>query len=266
MTPQDIADRRDCLEDAAREAGAIALRHFRHPETLNVKNKGLHDPVTVADRAVEDFLVKRIASNFPLDQIVGEEGGHRGFTGGASVRWFVDPIDGTNNFARGIPFWCTSIGLVVDGQLEAGIVYDAVTDEMFCATRGGGATCNGEPIRASAATAPEASRISLGLTIRDRVEYHHSAIERLLTAKCEYIRLGSAALSLAYIAHGRLEGYYSRQVMAWDVLGGIALVREAGGYVSDFMAGSGLESGNPILAAAPGVTTFLRGTLEGLEG
>jgi myo-inositol-1(or 4)-monophosphatase len=261
MTPQDIAERRDCVEEAVRQAGAMALSHFRHPDTLNVKLKGLHDIVTVADQAVEDFLVRRISGALPADGIVGEEGGRRGSPAGAC--WFVDPIDGTANFARGIPLWCVSVGLVADGRVVIGIIYDPVTDELFSACRGLGATCNGRAIHASAATTPQTSRIGLGFNSRSDPAGHVLAIQRVLAMQGEYVRLGSAALSLAYIANGRIEGYYAPVTHAWDVVAGICLVQEAGGLTNDFVAEGGLERGNRILATAPGVAGFVHEALKG---
>jgi myo-inositol-1(or 4)-monophosphatase len=262
MTPQETAERLDCMDDALRQAGAIALKYFRHPDALNIASKGLHDVVTVADRAVEEFLVGRISGSFPQDGIVGEEGSRRGQDSKAC--WYLDPVDGTTNFARGIPFWCISAGLLVDGRAELGIIYDPVTDEMFSARHGCGATCNGQPIHTSAATTPQTSRINLGFNFRSKLATHLAAIDRLTSRQCEYVRLGSTALGLAYVANGRLEGTYASHTQSWDVMAAICLVTEAGGYVSDFISDNRLGQGSRLLAAAPGVTQFLRDTLDDL--
>ena len=241
----------------AREAGALALSHYRRRGELAVESKGLQDIVTVADRAVEAMLVARIGEAFPGDVVLGEEGGYSApHTGGAPL-WVIDPIDGTANFARGLPLWCISIGLLHDGVPVAGVIYNACTDELHAGSIDTPATCNGAPIRVSRVADPHHARLSLGFSYRRDPSIHLASIARLLAAGCEYSRLGSGALGLAYVADGRFEGYFEPHINAWDVAAGIAIVRAAGGWTNDFFAGEGLARGNPILASAPGMRAFV---------
>lgn len=261
-----ITERQDLVHGLVREVGALALSYFRHPPRLQVESKGTQDFVTAADRAVEAMLVARIREAFPADGVIGEEGGTHGDVSGNGATWIIDPIDGTANFARGLPFWCISIGLMVASQIEIGVIYDPVTDELFSARRGAGSLCNGQSARVSDVTSPERARINLGFTFRRKPEFFLMAIERMVANKCDWSRLGSAALGLAYVATGRLDGFWAPFVNAWDVAAGICLVKEAGGVVSDFLAGDGLHKGNAILAATPGMAGFFRSQLHDLEG
>ena len=254
----DIAARCELATGLIREAGALALRHFRAPESLQVEHKGVQDIVTVADRAVERMLVAGLSAAFPGDGFLGEEDGWQ--DGGPGV-WVIDPIDGTANFARQLPHWCISVGLVADGAIELGIIYQPVTDELFVARRGAGATCNGRPMSVSRVASPDAARINVGYSARMPAADHLTGLDRLLAARCEYARVGSAALGLAYVADGRFEGYWEGHLNAWDAVAGLCLVREAGGLTNDFLTGNGLRDGNAALACAPGIAGFLNVTL-----
>ncbi|HXU50770.1 MAG TPA: inositol monophosphatase [Casimicrobiaceae bacterium] len=255
--PALIAARFAFARDIAREAGALAMSHYRRPGGLAVESKGLQDVVTVADRAVETTLVARIAKAFPGDVVLGEEGGYSAAYDGSAPLWVIDPIDGTANFARGLPLWCISIGIVHRGRAMAGVIYNAVTDEMHAGSVDMPATCNDRPIRVSRVDDPHHARVNLGFSYRRDPAIHVAGIARLLAAGCEYSRLGSGALGMAYVADGRFEGYFEPHINAWDVAAGIAIVEAAGGTCNDFFAGDALDRGNAILAAAPGVHDFL---------
>ena len=248
--------------ELVREAGTLALASFRNA-ALVVENKGVQDYVTAVDRAVEALLVDRLQAEFPGDAFLGEEGGQRGAGDGA--RWVIDPIDGTVNYTRGLPLWCISVALVDAGEIAFGLIYNPVRDEFYCAVRGQGATCNGQPIRVSGVQSPATARIGMGFSYRCPPAVHVRGIERLLEANCEYARLGSGALGMAFVADGRFDGYWEAHINSWDVLAGICLVREAGGWVSDFLAGDGLFSGNPILACTPALKPFLQAQLTTLD-
>jgi myo-inositol-1(or 4)-monophosphatase len=144
------------------------------------------------------------------------------------------------------------------GDAVAGVIYNAVTDELHAGSVDAAATCNGKPIRVSRVTDPRRARVSLGFSYRRDPALHVAGIARLLAAGCEYSRLGSGALGMAYVADGRFEGYFEPHINAWDVAAGIAIVRAAGGWTSDFFAGDGLNRGNAILAATPGTRAFLQ--------
>jgi myo-inositol-1(or 4)-monophosphatase len=203
------------------------------------------------------MLIARIAAAFPGDPVLGEEGGFTGEVRDDTPLWVIDPIDGTANFARGLPLWCISIGVMQAGEPVAGVIYNATTDEMHAGSVDTAATCNGKPIHVSRVTDPHRARVSLGFSYRRKPAVHVAGISRLLGAGCEYSRLGSGALGMAYVADGRFEGYFEPHINAWDVAAGIAIVRAAGGWTNDFFAGDGLRRGNTIFAAAPGMRDFL---------
>jgi myo-inositol-1(or 4)-monophosphatase len=165
--------------------------------------------------------------------------------------WVIDPIDGTDCFVSGIPVWSISIALAVDGEAALGVVYDPNASELFAACRGKGATLNGAPILASIAGSFGDGLVSIGFSHRRPPAATLRALESLLSDGGMYQRNGSGALSLAYVAAGRYLGYYEEHINSWDALAGVVLVREAGGWTSDFLAGDGLNSGNPIIACGP---------------
>lgn len=239
-----------------REAGALALAHFRDPQ-LEIEQKGEQDYVTAVDRAVEVLIVEGLRRDFPEDAFFGEEGGLQVGASEARTLWVIDPIDGTTNYARGLPLWCISVALVHDGGIAIGLVFNPVSDEFYSAVSGQGAFCNGRAIAVSGASQPQRARIGLGFSFRRPPALHLKAIERLLEARCEYARFGSGALGLAFVADGRFDGYWESHINAWDVLAGICLVQEAGGWCNDFLADGGLLEGNMILACSPALRHFL---------
>ncbi|HUG62681.1 MAG TPA: inositol monophosphatase family protein, partial [Methylomirabilota bacterium] len=218
--------------------------------------KGAQDLVSEADRRVEELIVSRLSEAFPEDGFLGEEGGTR--NPGARATWVIDPIDGTHNFLTGVRFWCLSIGLVAAEKSVLGVIYDPQAEELFSARSGGGAFLNGAPIRVSGETDIARARICIGFSYRRTVAEHVRGVEGLLSAGCEYLRLGSGALGLAYAAAGRFDGYWERHINAWDVAAGLALVGEAGGWTNDFFASGGMAAGNEILAATPALAEPLK--------
>jgi len=256
----DQLDRRaEAAEAAVREAGALALDFYRRRGDLKIDSKGLQDFVSQADRDCESLIEAILTREFPDDSLLGEEGGLRRK---GPILWVVDPIDGTSNFVRGIAHWCVSLGLVADGRAQVGFIYDPVADEMFSAIAGRGAALNGAPIRVSDETDIRRARIGLGFSYRRPVAPHARDVETLLDAGCEYLRLGSGALGLAYTACGRLDGYWERHINLWDVAGGLVIVEEAGGRINDFITRDVVSTGNEILAATPALFDPLRGLVD----
>jgi len=245
----DLASRRAAAESIIREAGKLTDGYFRRRDTLVVDEKGAQDLVSQADRESEALIVGALSRAFPEDGILGEEGGSKNL--GAKAIWVIDPIDGTRNFVTGVPFWCISIGLVVDGKAVLGLIYHPPVDELFVAEAGKGAFANGAPIKVSGATDVTKARICVGFSYRRAIAAHVHAIDALLTAGGEYCRLASGALGLAYTAAGRVDGYWEKHLNSWDAAAGLVLVAEAGGHVNDFLAGDGLTKGSEILAATP---------------
>ncbi|ACZ88324.1 fructose-1, 6-bisphosphatase/inositol-1-monophosphatase [Streptosporangium roseum] len=214
--------------EAARAVGDQLRDAFRSRPEVKTK-RDFHDPVTEHDKAAEERIREVLDRLCPGSVVEGEEGGVRGE---GDIRWYVDPIDGTANFAAGLPFFCTSIGAVVDGKVVAGTVYDPVRDDEFTASLDG-AFCNGKPIRSSGArTDREAVLLSSYPTPRDLAAGGDAALHRfarMVNAFASTRRPGSAALKLAHIAAGWSDVAYGTHVNAWDVAAGSLLVERAGG-------------------------------------
>jgi myo-inositol-1(or 4)-monophosphatase len=220
--------------DIARESGALLSTYFE--KRIAFELKGDFDLVTEADRASERLVVERLRSHFPSHSIVAEEGGgHEGKTG---YRWYVDPLDGTTNFAHGYPVYNVTMGLEQDGEMLVGVVFDPTRGEMFSAERGAGAYLNNRRIRVSPAKRLEDSLVSTGFPSRKRhlnvnIHFYH----QMAMATHGVRRGGSAAIDLAYVACGRLDAFWEFGLNPWDMAAGTLLVREAGGRCSDMNGG-----------------------------
>jgi myo-inositol-1(or 4)-monophosphatase len=225
----------------AREAGDIILRHFAAPIPTSVKGTR-SDIVTAADTEAEAFIVRELLARYPDHHIVGEEGGGQGAPATvASFHWFVDPIDGTVNFAAKLPHFCTSIALATAArQPLLGVVYDPVRGELFTAVAGQGARLNGEPLRVTRTTTLNDAVVSTGFPYDKHTNPDNNLRE--WTAFLRHIRgerrLGSAALDLCYVGAGRLDGYWEKDLKPWDIMAGMLIAREAGGMVTDYAGGS----------------------------
>ena len=215
-----------------REAGQLARDYFLRRQTLEIEFKGQQDLVSIADRAVEEAIRSHLTHAFPDDDLIGEEGGYASDRGGDHV-WVIDPIDGTANFLRGVPYWSVALAYVARGRTELAVTYDPVHDELFAARRGRGASRNGQPIRVSGRSDPGRSAIGTAYTFKASMEAYLRLMEELLRAGLDHRRLGSSALMLCHTADGRLDGVAMIYCHAWDVLGGLLLVEEAGGVVTD---------------------------------
>jgi myo-inositol-1(or 4)-monophosphatase len=238
--------------EIAREAGAlVANYHQRH---IPFEIKGEFDLVTEADRASEKVIVERLRSHFPAHAIVAEEGG--GHESASEYRWFVDPLDGTTNFAHGFPMFCISIGLERAGELIAGVVYDPIRGELFTAERGAGAFLNHHRMHVSPVARIADSLASTGFPSRKR--HHNINIHfyyQLAMASHGVRRTGSAALDLAFVASGRLDFFWEFGLKPWDMAAGALLVQEAGGRVADM-------TGAPLSVAASDHILADNGTLH----
>ncbi len=245
-------------EDIARSAGQLAMEHFRNLAALNVEKKGKQDYVSRADREVEALIKEALQARFPQDVLLGEESG--GETG-ASM-WAIDPIDGTGNFVRGLPLWVVSIGYLYEGRPILGVIYHAPSDTMFSGHIGFGglpacATQNGAPMRVRENRSTEEACVIVGFSQKRSKKAFIEVLENLLGSGVEFRRLGSAALSLAYVAAGITDGFWQMRLSIWDVAAGIALVQAAGGRTNDFCTPEGLREGNAMLASSPGLTAQL---------
>jgi myo-inositol-1(or 4)-monophosphatase len=256
MDSSELDHRLRVAEAIVREAGRVAADHFARRELLSVQHKGAQDLVSEADRACEDLIVGGLSKLFPEDGFLGEERGAQKLS--ARAIWVIDPIDGTHNFLTGIPIWCVSLGLVVDGAFALGIIYHPPAAELYSARKGGGAFLNGHAIKVSGETEITRARIGIGFSYRRPVADHVRTVDSLLSNGCEYLRIGSGALGLAYTAAGRFDGYWERHINSWDCAAGITLVQEAGGTVNDLLAADGLTKGKELLAASPTLAEPLR--------
>jgi len=233
----------------AREAGALARTLFTRREMGTFELKGEQDYLTEADGEVERLIIKRLAEAFPDDTVFGEEGGGQM----SSQVWVIDPIDGTANFARGIPYFCVSIAFVRGGRTAVGAICNPMLNELYAARCGGGATLNATPLRISTITDIRQATIELGWSTRRPLADYVALIDRVTRAGGGFLRAGSGALGIAYVAAGRIDGYAELHINAWDALAGLLMVEEAGGRTNDFLGGDGLTKGNPVLAATPGL-------------
>jgi myo-inositol-1(or 4)-monophosphatase len=229
----DATQLMETASEAARAVGPRLRKAFRSRPAVATK-RDFHDPVTEHDRAAEETIRSVITARWPGSAIVGEEGG---VTGSGDLRWYVDPIDGTANFAAGLPFFCVSIAAAVEGELVAGVVYDPVREDEFTASTEG-AWCNGTPIRSTGAvTDREAMLLSSFPTPRDLQAGGEEALRRygrFLESFSAVRRPGSAALKLAHVAAGWADAAYGTRSHPWDVAAGALLVRQAGGvYLGD---------------------------------
>ena len=233
---------------AAHKAGRTLKRDFGEVEHLQVSLKGPGNFVTAADRRAEEILCAELSAARPGYGFVGEEGGRREGTDGTHT-WIVDPLDGTSNFLHGIPHFAISIGLEREGTIVAGLVYNPISDELFTAERGKGAFLNNQRLRVAARKRLGDAVVACGLPHLGRGDLELSRLE--LTEMQERVaglrRFGAASLDFAFVAAGRLDGYWERNLQPWDIAAGQIILREAGGIVSGIAGDDDpLKTGNVI--------------------
>ncbi|MDO9531670.1 MAG: inositol monophosphatase family protein [Deltaproteobacteria bacterium] len=254
---------------AALAAGAVMRQNYSKPHEITMK--GAIDPVTETDYECQEIIIGMIHQAFPDHGFLAEERsvgqpppavpepGHPGLAWESdplrpACRWIIDPLDGTVNFAHGYPAFCVSIACEADGALIYGVIYDPLRDELFEASRGGGASLNGTPIRVSATARLDRALIATGFPydIRERVPETLARLGRLLRIVQGLRRGGSAALDLAYVACGRLDGFFEENLKPWDTAAGLLIVTEAGGKITTF-AGRDYDLYSPNILASNGV-------------
>lgn len=237
--------------DVARRGGQLALGYFNDLGSLTVKSKGVQDMASEADVNTEALIREAIATRCPDDAFLGEESNESFVPDADKGTWIVDPIDGTQPFINGIRSWCISIAYFDKNKLRVGVVYDPTSDELFAASAGGGATLNGQPLRASTASSLADGLVCVGYSNRVTPEDTLGPLERIMRANGMYHRNGSGALSLAYVAAGRLIGYFEPHMNSWDFAAGVLLVNEAGGRSNDCLPDQmAMVKGGPVVAAA----------------
>jgi len=231
---------------AARAAGQIILRYMNRLDSLEVIEKQRHDYVSEVDKLAEAEIIRELRRAYPRDAILGEESGQIGKSRNV---WTIDPLDGTHNYLRGFPHFSVSIALVENGEPVVGVVYDPLRDELFTASKGDGAFLNDRRIRVGKRDGLGGALLVTGFPYRQRRHLDaQMAMTRALLNEAEDIRrTGSAALDLAYVAAGRVDGYFEIGLYAWDMAAGCLLVREAGGRYCDFTGRDGIpQTGNLV--------------------
>jgi myo-inositol-1(or 4)-monophosphatase len=223
------------IEELARGAGEILQAGYGN--RLQIDYKGVIDLVTDVDHRSEDYLIKSIRQKFPSHRIVTEESGE--ISGDADKAWFIDPLDGTVNYAHGVPLFAVSIGYADAGEMVLGAIYDPLRDEYYYAEKGGGAWLNGQPLRVSAETELNRSLLVTGFPYDIRTNPENNLDHYVnLTLKSQGVRrLGCAALDLAYIAAGHFDGFWEVAIFPWDIAAGSLIVVEAGGKVTNVHGG-----------------------------
>jgi myo-inositol-1(or 4)-monophosphatase len=251
---------------AAEKAGRALVRDFGEVEQLQVSRKGPADFVSTADRKAEKTLREELQKARPEFGFLMEETGESEGKD-KSARWIVDPLDGTTNFLHGLPHWAISVALEKNGEIVAGVVYEPVHDEMFWAEKGQGAYLNHQRLRVSERRNLGDALIATGMPFKGRPG--HAAFlaeaEAVMTEVAGIRRWGAASLDLAYVAAGRFDGYWERNLNPWDIAAGMLLVTEAGGFVGEIGGGRNVVYGTSILAANAHLHLPLATVLRGAE-
>ena len=234
------------MTEIAREAGALLMGHFQR--RIGFEYKGDVDLVTQADRESEALITGQIRARWPQHDLIGEEGARR--ETGSDYRWYIDPLDGTTNFAHGFPVFCVSLGLECKGERIAGVIYDPTRDELFAAEKGSGAFLNQQRAHVSKVGNLAEALVATGFPSHKRHKNPNIYFYHQITLRTHGVRrAGSAALDLASVACGRIDGFWEFNLNPWDTAAGVLIVEEAGGRVSDFAGGKWLIDSRQTLAS-----------------
>jgi len=236
---------------AARNAGNVILRNLDKRDQLTVSTKSHNDFVSEVDRQAENEILKIINKTYPDHAILAEESGEQ--QGDGEHLWIIDPLDGTTNFLHGFPQFAVSIALRVKGRLEHAVIYDPISQELYTASRGGGATMNDRRIRVSNAKGLDGALLGTGFPFKQpqHLDTYLQTFKALHPPAAGIRRAGSAALDLAYVAAGRLDGFWEIGLNPWDMAAGVLLIQEAGGLVGDFSGGHDFMDTGNIIAGNP---------------
>ena len=245
---------------AARAAGNIIARNIDRADAYTVSEKAENDLVTDVDRMAEQRIIDTIRRSYPNHAFLAEESGAHGR---GDFEWIVDPIDGTANFVRGFPHVAVSIGVRHRGRMEHGVVFDPLRQELFTASRGSGARLNERRIRVTAKSSLRGAMLGAGFATRDpdRIDTYLATLKALMSGSAQVRRGGAAALDLAYVAAGRLDGFWELGLAPWDIAAGVLLVQEAGGIVTEPDGGDDYLRSGDVAAANP---KMLRAMLRAL--
>lgn len=232
---------------AARQAGSLIMRSLQHVDHLEITAKGLNDFVTDVDRLAEQEIINTIKKSYPDHAIMAEESGE---TGQNDVVWIIDPLDGTTNYLHGFPHYCVSIGVMVKGRIDHAVVFDPMRDELFTASRGEGAKLNDRRLRVTKRKDLNGALIATGFPFKypQHIDVYMQMFAAVFPQVADIRRAGSAALDLAYVAAGRVDGYWEIGLENWDLAAGKLLVEEAGGSVTNFTGGDKVLDKGHIIA------------------
>jgi len=236
---------------AARAGGTVLRRRIGSLKPAQIRKKGRYDWVTDADHASEEEILRIVRGAFPAHSVRAEESGASG--GSSGYEWLIDPLDGTVNYMHRFPMFAVSIALAYQGQVQVGVVLDPVRGELFTARRGKGARLNGKRIRVTGCSSFERALLATGFPFRAKelIALYLRSFRRVFLETGSIRRAGSAAMDLAYVACGRMDGFWEMALSPWDVAAGALLIEEAGGRVSDFFGGPDYLSTGHILAGTP---------------
>ena len=256
--------------EAAHKGGDLIMKYRDRVDSIPVERKARGDYASEIDKACEEVIRSELGRRYPDHEILGEElgtigGKNSGKNSGESENvWLIDPIDGTSNYLRGIPHYAISIALSVKGRVEHGVVYDPVRDELFAASRGQGTTLNNRRVRVSGRSALSTAVLGAAFPFRSRrLMPAYQGMFSSLFEQCEDVRrAGSASLDLAYVACGRLDGYWELALKPWDIAAGALLVQEAGGVVMDIAGGDNWLKSGHVIAAPFKLITPMRKAIE----
>jgi myo-inositol-1(or 4)-monophosphatase len=247
--------------DAARAAGAVIQEGARNRGNLNIERKTANDFVSEIDKRAERVIIDTLSERFPGHGFKAEESGE---SGSSRYTWLIDPLDGTTNFLHGIPYYCVSIALRIDDAVVAGVVFDPTSGRQFTATRGNGAFLDGHPIRVSGRTGLTEAVVGTGLPFKDwhYLDDYLNSLREIMQRVAGIRRPGAAALDIAYVAAGWVDGHWEKGLNAWDVGAGSLLVEEAGGAVSTFSGSAAFLNSGQIIVGSPGVHAALLDVLR----
>ena len=246
---------------AARTAGSVIIRQADRVDGLKIDTKGINDFVTAVDRQAETIIIDTITKAYPHHAILAEESGRRD---GEEYLWIIDPLDGTTNYLHGFPQYCVSIAVTRHGRTEHGVVFDPLRQELFTASRGVGAALNERRIRVSNRSTLKGALLGTGFPFSNmsRMETYLNIFRDLSVPTAGIRRAGAAALDLAYVAAGRLDGIWEFGLKDWDLAAGALLIRESGGLISAPDGSSDWQESGDVVAGTPRVFTAMLKTIK----
>lgn len=237
---------------AARNAGKVIAKSYEQLDLVQAELKGSNDFVTNVDIEAEQAIISTIQASYPDHSFVAEESG---VTDGKDTKfqWIIDPLDGTTNFVKGIPHFAVSIALKVDGKLDQAVIFDPIRGELFTASKGAGAQLDGKRIRVNKAKELTGTLIATGFPFKQKhqLDAYQAIFSDMFTQVADMRRAGSAALDLAYVAAGRMEGFWELGLKPWDTAAGQLIAREAGAVIADFEGGDKFDQSGNIVVATP---------------